>query len=68
MKLEHPSYLTNVGPNQWIVNNWDSSIGMYRESFNMPYTTARFYNGQNNCPGANGGTCRNKEHKHIEDV
>ena len=49
---------------QWIVSSWDESVKCYRESSPMSYFAARTACGQDNCPGAHGGQCRNRDHRH----
>ena len=48
----------------WIVSSWSDRYQAYVLSGEMSYWAARFACGQDNCPGARGGKCNNKDHYH----
>lgn len=51
----------------WIISRWDESVQAYRLSNEVSYWSARHACGEDNCPGAHGGTCRVASHDHTDD-
>lgn len=63
--MQHKSYMTRWGHNQWRVSRWDESVQSYHESHSMNYWQARNAVGEANCPHANDGKCAIPSHAHL---
>ena len=63
--MKRRSYMRAQGSG-YIVGDWDSIVGCYRESHEMPYFVARAEVGSSNCTDVH---CRKPTHTHcIGDV
>lgn len=52
----------------WVVSILDPKVRANRLTEGLTYSQARQMVGEANCPGGNGGTCREDNHQHESEA